>query len=82
MPQCTDISNVCIMLKYTFALDDEEYVILWSHMIYAAICVLRIEQLILSSGAVKPKWIVYILVAKCSFFSSFTSQYHHTANFV
>lgn len=72
MPQCTDISTVCIMLKYTFMLDDEGYVSLWLHMIYAAICVLRIEQLILSTGAVKPKCIVFILVIKFSFCQVFT----------
>lgn len=60
MPQCTDISTVCISLKYTFVLDDEGYVSLWSHMIYAAICVLRTE----TAHLVKPKCTVYSLVVK------------------
>lgn len=50
------------MLKYVFALDDEGYVSLWSHMIYAAICVLLIEQLILSSGAVQSELYIFWLL--------------------
>lgn len=62
MPQCTNISTVCISLKYTFVLNDEGYVSLWLHMIYAAICVLCTE----TAHLLEPKCTVYILVVKCS----------------
>lgn len=76
MPQCTDISTVRILLKYTFVLYDEGCVSLWPHMIYAAICVLRTE----TAHLVKPKCTVYILVVKCSFCKVLPHNVIYTAN--
>lgn len=76
MPQCTDISTVRISLKYTFVLDDEGDVSLWSHMIYAAICVLRTE----TAHLVRPKCTVYILVVKCLFCKVLAHNVTYTAN--
>lgn len=76
MPQCTDISTVYVSLKYTFVVNDEGYVSLFSHMIYAAICDLRTE----TAHLVIPKCTVFISVVKCSFYKVLPHNVIYAAN--